>query len=378
MLSISQYIAKVGNRQQSFTKSYKQLQESDPIPVLEIRENPTQFFQYQLTESRRAILNLFIEGDKKHRIMYYSQSTIGQIVGLDRKAVGEAIRFFEECGLMSSSMRYKQTKLYKLSRWFHTETANRKLSHLFSGLFILPLFLLFAPDLQDNRPVVKEDLFINNQSRICKSRDVRARATLPAGTYPTRVEIMESWKPIGGILPADKPLMSTAELFRDPRLKKNVVVEESAPRFQKSSEPSKRDLDKLKEKRERQSARELYQRQKQEEEKRKLALSYTSMTREQMEDKARQMNINEFGKVAAEMSRKNWFHYNNLPYEPVVEQAAPKSAGYKTLMSEYQGIPLYELTPEQIRKIIIMFKMNPDQCTEFLNDILAARRAKGL
>lgn len=249
MLSISQYIAKVGNRQQSFAKSYKHIQLRDPRPHDEVIKDRHRFFKEKLTRTDRDVFNYLLVWSNTHRSLYFRQDTIASSVGCSRKSVNVAIRKLTDYGIIASLYRSTRNKftssIYTISSWFRNMEVRESLRHIFNAFVCFPVALL----LMSSKPVIAENvtrysksIYISNQSRICKSRDTSARAReiehhpwLERFAIPTRVEKMASWSPVDDIYPPNdpfRPAIPQSKLFEDPRIKIHSKDEDSQA-FQK-------------------------------------------------------------------------------------------------------------------------------------------------
>lgn len=137
----------------------------NPHPVAVIAQNPEKFFSNFSKTQLRALDYLF-HLQSTHTHIFPSQTHIANKIGCVRETANRILSRFEDWGLLVSNYHHLHSKEYRISSYFRNPYIRARLSKIFSGIKIVPLYMIFsAPSLSEPKNVTQilfEDIYSNS------------------------------------------------------------------------------------------------------------------------------------------------------------------------------------------------------------------------
>jgi predicted transcriptional regulator len=98
-----------------------------------------------LTDTERRLLDLLMKLSQKHEYVYYSQSSLAEMLGCSRMTISRCLRTLESLGFIHSHYRHRHSCIYRPHPFFFLQDIRERVQHLLPSLFkVAFLFLILA------------------------------------------------------------------------------------------------------------------------------------------------------------------------------------------------------------------------------------------
>jgi len=141
--SANRRLNSIGNKvRRRRTIPVKRWNELQPVPESALLTSRLSTLSSVLTASERVLLNIMIECDNRYPVIYVSQETLADYVGISRQHVNKSLHALEAKGLIAINYRHMNSCIYKISSVFHLKEIRDRLKNYLPSLNSLYITML--------------------------------------------------------------------------------------------------------------------------------------------------------------------------------------------------------------------------------------------